>query len=86
VRQIGEGDLRALQGETGLLQGFVRRAETLGPRVEGIHCACDFSSCWHLHSGEHLALQPQSLHCAQAGAVAMTRRPRKPRSNFMTTI
>jgi len=62
--QVGQSDLRPLEGEAGLLEGFVGRAEAFGPRVEGIHWAFGFSSCGHLQDGEHLSLQPQSLHWA----------------------
>ena len=47
--QIGQSDLRPLEGQPGLLEGFVGCAETFGPRVKGVHCAFGFSSCWHLH-------------------------------------
>ncbi len=83
ARQIGEGDLRALQGETRLLEGFVGRAVAFGPRVEGVHCAWGFSSCWQVHFGEHFSLQPQSLHWAWAGMVERARSPRRVMRSFM---
>ena len=83
-RKIGQRDLRTLQGEAGLLQGLVGRAETFGPRVEGIHCAFGFSSCWHWQLGEHFSLQPQSLHWAWAGATARISKARRRMVVFMT--
>ena len=75
--QIGQSDLRPLEGQPGLLEGFVGCAETFGPRVKGVHCAFGFSSCWHLQDGEHLSLQPQSLHWAWAGTTARISKARR---------
>ena len=75
--QIGQSNLRPLEGQAGLLEGFVGRAEAFGPRVEGIHWAFGFSSCAHLQDGEHLSLQPQSLHWAWTGEMASVSRPRR---------
>ena len=82
--QIGQSDLRALEGQPGLLEGFVGCPEALGPRVEGVHRAFGFSPCVHLQDGVHLSLQPQSLHWAWAGVMARISKPRRMLNIFIT--
>jgi hypothetical protein len=83
--QIGQSDLGPLKGQAGLLEGFVGRAEAFGPRVKGVHLAFGVSSCGHLQDGEHLSLQPQSLHWAWAGVTARISKAMRMLNFFITS-